>query len=263
MGTGVTDEMVPDVGRDCGIQFEVAEEFAAVARRLGADPDIDSTLSRICALAVERVPGCRHSAISLPAGRGRIETRGATGDVPVAVDRIQYETGQGPCLEALGHADVVECLDLARDHRWPSFAPLAVTETGIRAMLSIRLYVEERTLGALNLYSDMPAAFSGSGLAVRWGRIYAAHASLALSGARAQTELYEALESRETISVAIGILMGRQQISRTEAFDVLRRASQRMNRKLREVASDIAGSGPDVTPGEIGRLILAPGEEAG
>jgi AmiR/NasT family two-component response regulator len=47
--------------------------------------------------------------------------------------------------------------------------------------------------------------------------------------------LMRALESRQIIGQAIGILVGRQNCSSEDAFDMLRRASQRSNRKLREV----------------------------
>ena len=49
-------------------------------------------------------------------------------------------------------------------------------------MLSFRLFVEEDTLGALNLYSRRVDAFDESARAV--GAILAAHAAIALTTAR-------------------------------------------------------------------------------
>lgn len=51
--------------------------------------------------------------------------------------------------------------------------------------------------------------------------------------------LTEALESRDVIGQAKGILMASQGISVDEAFDILRRASQRLNVKLRDVAAQV------------------------
>ena len=48
-----------------------------------------------------------------------------------------------------------------------------------------------------------------------------------------------ALTSRSTIDNAVGILMGQQQCTAEEAFDLLRRASQHRNIKLRELAAQI------------------------
>jgi hypothetical protein len=51
--------------------------------------------------------------------------------------------------------------------------------------------------------------------------------------------LNKQLESQPVIEEAKGIIMARSHCSPDEAFDVLRRASMRMNRKLREVAADL------------------------
>ena len=47
------------------------------------------------------------------------------------------------------------------------------------------------------------------------------------------------LESQPVIEEAKGIIMARSHVSPDEAFDVLRRASMRMNRKLRDLAADL------------------------
>ena len=57
----------------------------------------------------------------------------------------------------------------------------------------------------------------------------------------------EALKTREVIGQAQGILMERERITADQAFDVLRRASQRMNVKLRDVASHLVETGEDLT----------------
>lgn len=220
--------------------LQLAREFADMAKVLFAEPQLEATLARICALGVAHIPNCHHAAVSLVEGRGRIRSHGATDEVPIKVDDLQYRTGQGPCLEAIGEQDVLVVDDLAEDDRWPEFAPLAVA-AGVRSMLSFRLFAAEETIGALNLYSRQPGALGGDDMAVQWGAVFAAHASVAVAGARTELNLRTALESRETISVAVGMLMARQQVSREEAFDILRRASQRMNVKLRDVAQQLAG----------------------
>jgi AmiR/NasT family two-component response regulator len=49
----------------------------------------------------------------------------------------------------------------------------------------------------------------------------------------------EKLETLPTIEQAKGILIGREGYSDDEAFDVLRSASMRQNRKLRDIAADL------------------------
>ena len=60
---------------------------------------------------------------------------------------------------------------------------------------------------------------------------------------RAQVEpLRAAAESRDIIGMAKGLLMAKQEISDDDAFEVLRRASQRENRKVRDLAAEIVAT---------------------
>ena len=232
---------------------ELAREFADIAQLLAAGQNAGATLQKVCALAVEHIRGCDHAGISL-IERHRIHTRGSTDQVPTIVDRIQYESGEGPCLDAIRTMEVVRVDDLLTDGRWPRFARPAVDASGVRSMLAFRLFVApgpdpgaSATIGALNLYSRRPGALGGDRHAVDLGLIFASHAAVALAGARALDNLRLALETREVIGMAVGLLMARQEVDRHEALDMLRRASQRENVKLRDIALrlvDPGGAGP-------------------
>jgi len=89
------------------------------------------------------------------------------------------------------------------------------------------------------------------------GVILASLASVALNAAhsfedeeRRIENLHSALSSREVIGQAQGILMERERIAPDQAFDVLRRASQYLNIKLREVAQTLVDTGerPETGP---------------
>ena len=116
----------------------------------------------------------------------------------------------------------------------------------MRSLLAIRL-LADRTLGALNLYARLPRAYGATDRAT--GVIFATHAGIALAAVEARTEahrvehLEQALSSRELIGQAQGILMERERITPDQAFDVLRRASQHLNVKLREVAQHLVDTG--------------------
>lgn len=214
-----------------------AEGFAGVARELQQESSPAETWQRIVELAVQHMPACESAAISLVRSGGRIETPAATDDAARAVDRIQYETGQGPCLDAIREHESFLTSDLAREDRWPQFASRAEQETGIHSMLGFRLFVREDTLGALNLFSRQVGAFDESHVAV--GASFAAHAALAMSNAaerQTREGLELALEGSRIIGLAIGILMEQRQVDRESAFSILSSASQRANLKLRELA---------------------------
>jgi len=223
---------------------ELAEVFAQIARELLTEATPEQTGARIVAAAVHTVPGCDHAGISLVHRHGRIETTAASDDVAAAVDTIQYELGQGPCLEAIRDHESYLISDLTTEDRWPPFSRRAAEETSIRSMLSFRLFVGDDTLGALNLYSREIDAFDEEARAV--GAILAAHAAVAMSTARDRERaehLERAVQSNREIGMAMGVVMARGLRTPEQAFDVLRRASQRLNVKLRDVASVVVETG--------------------
>jgi GAF domain-containing protein len=222
---------------------ELAVQFAAVARALEAQPTVEATLQRVVDVARMIVPGCHHAGVTL-VRRGRPETPAATDEVSAEVDRVQYEAGEGPCLSAIAEEAPVRTDDLAAEDRWPRFSRPAVERTGVRSVLAYRLFTDEDTFGALNLYSREPASFDDDALAI--GTTLAAHAALALSRAREREQiagLEQAVASNRSIGMAIGILMAINRVSQEEAFDLLRVTSQRTNRKLREIADDVVLTG--------------------
>ena len=221
---------------------ELAETFAEVARALQSEPNVQHTLQRIVDLAVETIDGCDHAGVSL-AQRREITTPAASDDVPGQVDAIQYETGEGPGLDAIREHQVFQVDCLSEDRRWPQFSGRAARETGVQSMLCFRLFVEEHTLGALNLYSRTAAAFDAGDEVHAIGSVFAAHAALALSTAQHEEQMDQALASRDVIGQAKGILMARQGVTAEQAFDMLRRSSQGLNIKLRDLAERITYTG--------------------
>ena len=60
--------------------------------------------------------------------------------------------------------------------------------------------------------------------------------------------LMKAMESNREIGVAMGILMQHHRFTCQEAFDVLRVARQNSNRKLADIAAEVADTGtPTIT----------------
>ncbi len=175
---------------------------------------------------METIDACHHAGVTLIEA-GKFKTPASSDEVPPKVDFIQYETGEGPCLEAIREREIFETSDLTKEHRWPNFAARANEETGVVSMLSFRLFVEGDTMGALHMYSKQQAAFADSDRAV--GAVFAAHAGVALSTAIERHQLTEALKSRDVIGQAKGILMERENVTADEAYEILRRSSQNVN----------------------------------
>jgi GAF domain-containing protein len=217
-------------------EVELAEAFGEIARTLLAEEDLDATLNRIVHLAVDTIDPCEHCGITVVQGHD-ITSPASSDEVPAIVDRLQSETGEGPCVDAIREHEVFQTGDLLHEARWPEFARRASVESGIESILSFRLFVEGDTLGSLNLYSTRADAFDANDVAV--GAVFATHASVAWSNSRLVGNLKAGMATRELVGEAIGILMARQHISDVEAFAVLKRASQRLNIKLNLIAQQV------------------------
>ena len=99
-------------------------------------------------------------------------------------------------------------------------------------------------VGGINLYARHPNAFSDDDKTA--ATLLAAFAGALTALAYERTEalhLREALQSRDMIGQAKGILMAREKVTADEAFELLRKASQALNRKLRDLAEEIATTG--------------------
>jgi GAF domain-containing protein len=160
------------------------------------------------------------------------------------IDDVQYEAGRGPCLEAVRAQVPVRIDDTATDERWPEFDKEACAH-GVISILSLPISVHsDSAFGAFNLYSRRRAQFVGQP-DYALSQFVDQAAVLLLNArdfwdARQRAEgLQVALQSRATIEQAIGILMAPGGRTPEEAFQLLVRASQRENRKLREIAADI------------------------
>jgi GAF domain-containing protein len=217
-------------------EIDLATSFGEIARTLVAEEDAHATLRRIVRLAVDTVDACEHCGISIVEGRS-IGSPAASDAIPAIVDKLQSETGEGPCIDAIKDHEVFQTGRLSHEARWPKFAHRASQESGVESILSFRLFIDEDTLGSLNLYSSHPDAFDQHDVA--FGAVFAAHAAVAWSTARVIDNLRKGMQTRELIGEAVGILMARQDLSETEAFDVLKRASQRLNVKLRLIAEGV------------------------
>ena len=222
--------------------IQVAEVFATVARTLAEDrDDLTGALEKIVRLAVDHLDACEFAGISLVEGR-QITSPASSNDIPRILDRIQSETGEGPCIDAIKDHEVFQTGDLRNEKRWPNFSAKGHGETGVASILSIRLFVEQDTMGALNLYATTPDAFDDSDVAL--ATVFAVHASVAMLAARREDGLEKKAESRDVIGRAKGILIARSGVSDEEAFAMLKAASQRMNVKLREIAQTITEQAP-------------------
>jgi hypothetical protein len=227
----------------------LAMVFADIAEQLYDADSFDDVLSRIAEAAVSTIAGCRMASVTL-CERSEYRTAASTDPAATTVDQAQYQSLEGPCVDAVDAAMVYA--QSFPDERWPTLASHP-TESGIQSALSCRLAAAssgnaDSGSGSLNSYGVTPDAFNDTAQEI--GLILAAHASVAARAVDDRStlqslgrDLQQALLSRDVIGQAKGILMERLKITPEDAFDLLRRSSQQLNIKLREVARGLAETG--------------------
>ncbi len=221
------------------------ERLAAIARELVNEPHMEDTLQRIVELAAAHLDGEVYASVSLVQQRREVQTPASSDERATRADQLQYELGEGPCLDAIWEQDTFQIDDMTTEQRYPDWARRVVEQTGIRSSLSLQLFTNEDSLGALNLYAAKPRGFDaesrGEGLA------FAAQAAVALRSVQKEQHLHAAMTTRNLIGQAQGILMERFKVTAEQAFAALSRVSQESNVKLRDVAQRLVDTGE--TPG--------------
>jgi hypothetical protein len=217
--------------------------FDELSRAVPAGADLPTVLERVVALAVSSVQACDEASISALGERGRVSTPCATAQVAVELDNEQYRAGAGPCMSALtGEAPSAYSAEVASDQRWPEFGRTA-TARGFGSVFSHR-FAAGGPVGGINFYARHTNAFSDEDKTAATLLAAFAGAVIALVQERtAALQLREALQSRDVIGQAKGILMERYRITADEAFGRLRVVSQKANRKLAALAEELAATG--------------------
>jgi GAF domain-containing protein len=230
------------------IPRHLVRAFAETAQYIYASEDLGETLRRVADAAVDLVPACDLASITVRDGAA-FTTLGATHPRALAADEAQYSTDEGPCLSAIREDPLVRTPDASADDRWPRLAA-ELGDAPIGAAVSCRLSVPDgagaRAIGSLNAYSAAVDAFDERD--VDLVLLLGAHAGVVLHAAQQARNLRQALESRDAIGQAKGILMERERITADQAFDRLRTMSQRMNVKLRWLAEQLVLTG-EAEPG--------------
>ncbi|MGB3955858.1 MAG: GAF and ANTAR domain-containing protein [Brooklawnia sp.] len=204
---------------------------------------MEATWSRLVDLAIGAIPGCDWAALTFWSTNREPRSLATSGGIASEVDQLQFTSGEGPCLAAAESVEVVHMADVATDWRWPMFSEAVLAHTPVRSVLSLHLG-EHPERAALNLYAAQPGAFDVE--AVDTAALFATHARALLSHAASASkavDLVTALASSRVIGAAIGILMNSRKVTSDDAFTMLRQSSQRLNRKLREIAHVVTETG--------------------
>jgi GAF domain-containing protein len=211
------------------------------------DRSLTDVLTDITRIAARGIPGAESSSITLLRGE-KAFTAAHYGDMALLADELQYEKGYGPCMDAGRGGVLLRVDDMRAEERWPEYVDHVAETAGVLSSLSVPLPYQGSSIGALNNYSSKPSAFA-TPESLQAGLEVAETIAVAVANADSHWQLGEqarnmrlAMESRAVIEQAKGVLMAQRHIDADQAFEILRAASQRYNRKLRDIALGIVDS---------------------
>jgi len=213
--------------------------YAELSKIILSDQPLTAVLARIAQLGQELIEDADEVSVTLiEAGRPR--TVAFAGHRAPVLDERQYASGRGPCMDAAVTGQIIE-IDTATDRLYPEFSG-AAARAGIRHVVAVGMPVLQSSTGALNVYCagasgpfseqarDIAAGFIG------YASIAMANAALYAGAVDEVAQMKQAMASRAVIEQAKGMIMMARRCTAEEAFEVLRDASSRTNRKLRDVA---------------------------
>ncbi len=218
-----------------------------LSRVVLAGRTLNEVLTDVTRIAARGIPGAEATSITLLRDE-KAFTVAHHGEMALAADELQYEHGYGPCMDAGRGGVLLRVDDMRTEERWPEYVAHVLRATPVRSSLSVPLPYQGSSIGALNNYSTRPAAFA-TPESLQAGLEIAEVVAVAVANADAHHQLGEqarnmrvAMESRAVIEQAKGVLMAQRHVDAEQAFEILREASQRYNRKLRDIAFGIVES---------------------
>ncbi|MGI3781743.1 MAG: GAF and ANTAR domain-containing protein [Janthinobacterium lividum] len=221
-------------------------ELAALLTQLGgvllSTETVHSTVELVTRLATETIAGTIGAGVTLVDLRGKRSTAPSNTLVAQA-DQIQYDLDAGPCLTAWRDQTPVRIDDTNLETRWPEWTT-AVSALGIRSILSVPLVTGGTSVGAIKVYSRQPDAYDARSEHLL--ALFAQQAAILLTNTltladaqEASAQVVLALDNRDIIGQAKGVLIAQGASNQDLAFAMLASASQRSNLKLHEVARQL------------------------
>lgn len=225
--------MVSDTSKRVG-------ELSQLVASMASAPDDDGRLKVAVEFVLEIVPRCDHAGITINDGREGLITRASSDEVVCRANALQQELGEGPCLDVMRDQDTLVSPDLTQEQRWPSWAPRVHADLGVGSMMSLLMFTDRRSFGALSMYARSGHPFDADDLAT--GQALASVVAVSLTAEREIDHLNLGMHNRLTIGQAQGIVMERLDVTAERAFDYLRRVSSFTNRKVIDLAGDIVAT---------------------
>lgn len=142
----------------------LSELLSEFARTLITDFPIQAILDHLVVRIVEVLP-ITAAGVTLISPGSAPHYVAASDDAALRFERLQTESGQGPCMLAYESGQAVAVPDLAAEDRFPVFVSTALS-AGLAAAFTFPLRHGDGRLGALDLYRDTPGPLGQRDMAI-------------------------------------------------------------------------------------------------
>ena len=218
---------------------EIVSILRMLTAQLVVSDDLDDALGRLAETTADLIDGSASCGVTVIRPDGVTMAASSSG-LPELLDKVQTQTGDGPCLTAIRNREIVVCQDLDFEQRWPDWTARA-REYGVRGVLSAPVDIDDQVVGAVNIYAVQPDRFPPD--VELTTMLLAEHAGLLIAGvldrsrrADRNAELTAALGDGEAVNRAIGIVMAQRGCPAEQALAVLSQASNTLRLPLAAVA---------------------------
>ena len=198
-------------------------------------------LCHVCAEATEMTG----AGIMLMSGDAPVGSLCTTDDVSGVIEQLQYDLGEGPCVDAYRQDRPVAEPDLAEPAtlRWPAFTGFAL-DAGARAIFGFPLQIGAVRLGAMNLYRDAAGPLTDEQHADALVMAHVAAQAVLVMQAHAPpgeiaAELESGAEFQYVVHQATGMVAAQLDVSVGQALIRLRAYAFGNGRPLTQVATEV------------------------
>jgi len=225
-----------------GSDREPSAVLVSFARELGGCQTADDVLQHLGDRSLELLGVAGVGVLLVDDGELTVATTNS--ELGEAAERLEVETGEGPCVDALRAGAVVTVPDLAEvAHRYPTFAPKALA-AGVHSVHGLPLSGRGEMVGVLNVVHSEPLDLPAGDLAMAQmladvAVSYIISVRMHEQSSRLASQLQRALDTRVVIEQAKGMLAERHGEPLTTAFDRLRQRARSTNMTVRDVAAGV------------------------
>jgi GAF domain-containing protein len=219
----------------------LVESLLELADVLNVEQGLMRALAVIAHAATRSVPGADAASIAISIA-GRPATATVSAPIALEIDLVQYDTGEGPCLESFKLGKTVRLDVFEPDQPFPHFAPMAQA-AGIRAVLSVPAMHDDEVVGTLNVYSrgdgfdessETVASILGAEIAMAIVRSPEYPAARVVAD-----EAQQASDEHTAVGLAEGVLMGTYDVGVDQARRLIENAAETDATTLVEIAHRI------------------------